>query len=170
MRGRCLTLASRLERALDLALGVALLHGIALVVELLATRKGDLHLDKALIVEIHLQRNDGEPLFLSLLLKVSDLLFMQEQLAAPIWIAVVDIALCKRRNMEVVQPYLTLAYQREGISELRVVITKRTHLGARELYPRFECFQDLVVMECLAVLRDWLRSFFGHRLTICKRS
>src|SRR5262245_4129168 len=67
-----------------LARPVALLLGLALVVQLLALGQRDLDLGPALVVEIDLERHDGHALALDRAHQLVDLPLVQQQLSRPL--------------------------------------------------------------------------------------
>lgn len=60
---------------------------------------------------------------------------MQEELAAPVGVSVGYVAVLEGSDVQVVEPGLTAADEREGIGELGVVVTQRTDLSAGQLDP-----------------------------------
>src|ERR1700694_3514599 len=68
------------RRALEFALVLALGNRLALIPNLLAARKPDLHFDHA-AGKIHPQRHEREPFLRGARFQVADLRFVQEQLA-----------------------------------------------------------------------------------------
>ena len=82
--------ATLLQRAVDLALQIALSYARPLVVQLLAAAQTQQQLHAAVLVEIQLQGHQRHAAHAQLGVQVGDLLAMQQQLAAPIGVAVED--------------------------------------------------------------------------------
>src|ERR671926_1374540 len=117
------------QRALDLASRVALGHGVALVVGLLAAGHADLRLGPV-VLEVDAQGHQriagalGDPG------QMCDLLAMQQQLAPPRGIVVEVAALAVRGDMRVPQPGFAALDTRVGLAQVGVPRTQRLDLAA----------------------------------------
>ena len=84
LAGAVLTNGSRLivlHHPVDGPFVLLLLYRLALVVFLLTTGQGDVHLGAAMLVDEHEERDDGEAGVLDLLLELAYLAFREEQFA-----------------------------------------------------------------------------------------
>ena len=78
---------------------VALLYGFTLVVELLTSADAKLHLYES-VLQVHLDRYQGEAFLLHLLPKLSDLFLVNQELALPLRLVVVQVPEGVGRDVE----------------------------------------------------------------------
>ena len=98
---------SCLKRPLHLALELALLDRLTLVADVLAARERDLHLRVAAL-EVEPRRDERQPLLLRLADQALDLAPVHEQLARALRLVVVARGRRVGRDVDVVQPHLTV--------------------------------------------------------------
>src|SRR5215207_11378745 len=91
-RGRSL-LTLLPHQSAPLSIPVALLLGLALVAERLAARQAELDLRATLVVEVQLQRHDGQPFPLHGSDELVDLSLVQEELSGPLSLVVEAVGL-----------------------------------------------------------------------------
>src|SRR5919204_2156669 len=111
------------QRALDLAPRVALGHGVALVVGLLAAGHADLRLS-AVVLEVDAQGHQRIAGALDDPGQLGDLLAMQQQLAPPHGIVVEVAALAVRGDVCVPQPGFAAFDTRVGLAQVGVPRTQ----------------------------------------------
>lgn len=78
---------------------------------------------------------------------------MQQQLALAIGVRVGDVAMRIRRNVQIMQPDLAVANEREAIGQLTIILAKRADLRAGQHDTNLERFEDVILVKRLAVLR-----------------
>ena len=149
------------QRTLNIALLIALGNGLALVMDLLTACDRDLDLHKRVLFEVHLRRDNRHTALANLLLDKTDLFLMQEQLALTVRVDVSDVAVTIRRDMDIMQPCLATANQNETVGKLAVILAKGPDFGSRQLDARLKALENLILVECAAILRDKL-SFAFH--------
>ena len=154
---------ARFERAIYLALGIALLDGSALVVGLLAAAHPDLDLHTPFGVEVHRQGDERVALAVRLLLELDNLLFVQQQTPAALRIHIEDAAVAVRRNVHAVEPCLAPADHDEAVAQLRRVLAQRADLGPGQLDARLDAVFHEVVVKRLSVL-GYVGLFGLHRV------
>src|SRR5581483_5584247 len=139
-----------------LARPVALLLGLALVVQLLAAGERELDLCTALVVEIELERHQRHALALDRADQLVDLPFVQQQLARALRRMIEAPGLQILGDVGVDQPELAAARIRIGLGDRGFARAQRLHLAAGERDAGLELLADLVVEARLAVLGDGL--------------
>ena len=143
-------------------LAVPLGDRLPLVVGLLASRQGDLHLGAA-VLEVQRQRDEREPLLAHLRLDLVDLGAVQQQLAPAADLVVGPGPLGVRRDVHLVQEHLTVLDLGEAVDERRPAGAQRLDLGALEDDAGLVGVLDVVVVARLLVLRDELAPrLLGH--------
>src|SRR5581483_8293610 len=95
--------AARLQRALDLALRVAVDERAPLVPHVLAARERELDLD-APVLEVEARRHERQALLAHLAVEAVDLLAVQEQLPRPGRLVVRAVPLVVGRDLRVQEP------------------------------------------------------------------
>src|ERR1044072_1079079 len=137
-----------------LALPVALLLGLALVVQLLAARQREFDLGAALLVEIELERHERHSLALDRADQLVDLALMQQQLARALGRVIEAPGLQIFHDVRVDQPDLAAARIGIGLRDRRLADAQRFHLAAGQRDAGLELLADLVIETALAVLGD----------------
>src|SRR5919199_512126 len=141
------------QRALDLAPRVALGHGVALVVGLLAAGHADLRLGPV-VLEVDAQGHQriagalGDPG------QMGDLLAMQQQLAPPCRIMVEVAALAVRGDVRVPQPGFAAFNTRIGLAQVGMSCAQRLDLAAGQCEARLVGILDEIVERGAAVHAD----------------
>src|SRR5581483_5663540 len=146
-----------------LALPIALLLGVALVVDLLAAGKPKLDLGDASGIEIELERHERHALALDGPEQFLDLALVQEKLARPGRGVSVTPRLRVLRDMGVDQINLAAFIRGVGLGDVGLAGPQRLHLRAGELNARLELFLDVVVEARLPVLGDELAALALRR-------
>ena len=85
-----------------------------------------------------------------------DLLFVQEQLALAVGVAVEDAAVGEGQDVHAMEPCLAPPDEHEGVGNLAVALAQAAHLGAREHQARFKRLIDEVLVRRGAVLCNLL--------------
>src|SRR5687768_17428475 len=119
------------DGARHLALGVALLRGVALVVQLLSLPQRHHHLRTSLL-EVEVERDQRQPLPLHRPDEAADLAPVQQQLARALRLVVELVPLVVRRDVQVQQVHLAVLDDAVGIGQRRLAVAQRLDLGARE--------------------------------------
>ncbi len=141
------------QGAADLALGVALRQGVALVVRRLAGAQPDLELGVA-VAPVQAHGHDGPPALLGEALHRLDLAAVQEQLARPGRVVVRAVAERVLRDGGLHEERLAVADHAVGLRQRRLAAAQRLHLGAGQHQPGLERVGDLVVEPGAPVDRD----------------
>jgi len=94
---------------------------------------------------------------------------MQQQLAAPQRFMVRVAAMAVRADVDVVEKNLAVFDACEAVAQVHAALANRFHLGAEQHDAGLEGFQQVEVVERLAVFGDALLrflalGFLGHRL------
>src|SRR5262245_4086371 len=134
---------ARLERALDLPIGVALRDVAPLVATFLAAGERELDL-RAAVLEVHPRRHERQPALAHLADERRDLPAMEEQLAVAVRIVVHDVRLPVLGDVRADQPDLAVAYVGVCLLERGAAVPERLHLRAREHEPRLEALEQVV--------------------------
>src|SRR5690606_1768091 len=143
------------QRALDLALLLALADRVALVVAALAARQRELDLGAA-VLEVERERHQGEAALRHLPRQPRDLAAVREQLAIAARIRVLAPGLLVGAHGRVHQPRLAAPHHGVGFGEAGLALAQRLHLRADEHDAGLERVEDLVVVARPPVLRDEL--------------
>src|SRR5262245_13250789 len=162
-RYRRLSLGPQQPSALPLP--AALLLGLALVVQLLASGERKLELGAALLVEIEPERHERHSLALDRAHELVDLPAVQEKLAHALGRMVEGAALQVFRDIGVDEPDLAAARIGIGFCDGRLAAAQRFNLRAGEREPGLEGLADLVVEARLAIVGDQTNfavRFRGH--------
>src|SRR6185295_9584110 len=147
------SLPPRLHRGARLAIGLALLHRLALVVLLLAPGEADGHLDAA-VLEVDAQRHERHPALDRLADQLANLALVQQQLAAAQRLVVGVAAVAVGADVDVVEEHLAVLDPRVAVAQVDAAFADRLHLGAEQHQPRLEGLEQVIVVEGLAVFRD----------------
>ena len=142
-----------LERAFDVALGCALCHILALVIELFTSAQPDLQLDAA-VFEIQAYRDERIARLLYHAVEAVDLFFMHKESAHAHGIAVEDISLLIGGNVHTVHKNFALDYGTPAVLEVYPALTDRFDLGSEQLDARLIALLDKIIVVRLFVLRD----------------
>src|SRR5215210_7361464 len=148
-------LAPGLQRALDLAAGVAILQVAALVALFLAARDRQLDLDAA-VSEVEPRRDEGQALLADRAVQRIDLAAVQEELARAGRVVVRAVALVVHGDLRADEPRLAVADLCERLGERRAPVAQRLHLGARERDAGLDAVEEDVVVARTAVVDDQL--------------
>lgn len=131
--------------ALGVAVGLARFNGIALVDHVLALGKTNLHLHLA-AHEIHLEWNNGQPLFADLPVKARDFLAVQQQLAFAGLVVVENIAVVVGLDGAANQPGFHMVVDVDiALLDTDVPLLDGFYLGTRQHNARFDLFQYMVI-------------------------
>ena len=141
-----------LKHAVDGALVLALLDGLALVVLALASGYGYDELCQASLVDEKTQRHDGDTGLQAVLGNAANLLAVEQKLAVAMSRVVVVGAETVFSNIHVLDPHLVVDDHAIGISQSTLALTDGLDLGARQDDARREGFDDLIIEGRLAVL------------------
>src|SRR5919202_3907339 len=141
------------QRALDLASRVALGHGVALVVGLLAAGHAILRLGPV-VLEVDAQGHQRIARALGDPGQMGDLLAMQQQLAPPRGIVVEVAALAVRGDVRVPQPGFAAFDTRIGLAQGGMSRTQRLDLAAGQREARLVGILDEIVERGAAVHDD----------------
>lgn len=130
-----------LEGAVNLALGVALGNGVALVVELLAPGEGDFELG-AVVLEVEAKGDDGDALLRDFRVEFLNLPPVQEELAGAggFRLLLVRAGLLVGGDVHVSHPRLAVADGDEAVAEVDFALAHALDFGAREDEARFKGF------------------------------
>src|SRR5262244_3226472 len=163
------TIAARLslgpQQPSALPLPAALLLGLALVVQLLATGERKLELGAALVVEVELERHQRHSLALDRADELVDLAAVQEKLAHALGGVVEAAALQVFRDIGVDQPDLAATRIGIGFRDGRLAAAQRFDLRAGKREPGLEGLADLVIEARLAIVGNHANlavRFRGH--------
>src|SRR3954468_16925223 len=145
------------ERALHLALELALLDRLALVADVLAPGQRDLDL-RAWALEVQARRHQRQALLLGLADQPLDLALVHEQLARALGLMVLARRRPVGRDVDVVQPHLAVLDRGVAVLELRLAAAEGLDLGAREHEAGLPLVHQVVAVARLAIGGD-----VGHR-------
>jgi hypothetical protein len=143
------------------ALPVARLFGIALVVQLLAPGQRKLDLRPAAPVEIDRERDQRHALAADSNAHLVDLALMKQQLAGPLGLVIMAIAMAEFRDVRVDQPDLIILHLGIAFGDGSLAEAQRLHLGAGERNPRLEKILEEIFIARAPVLRDRLHFLEG---------
>ena len=143
------------ERPLDLPVGVALGHGVALIVELLALAQAELQLH-ATVLEVDFQRHQRVALPGDEAVQLADLAAVHEELLGAHGVAIEDVALLVGADMHALNPELALAHLRPRLLEVHPALPHGLDLGAKELQAALIALLHEIVMKGPAILRHHL--------------
>src|SRR6266550_2613737 len=136
--------SSGANRALHVALVVALFFVAALVVELFPLAQGKRYL-RFSALEVQLERNERQSLALDRADHLPDLLSMQQELPGSGWLVIEVARLFIGRYVQVEQKNLTIFDDRVGISDVGLSVSKRFDLASGQNNARFPGVEDMVV-------------------------
>src|SRR5580765_223690 len=148
-------LPPRLDRGARFPIDFAALDRLALVVVLLASGEADCHLHAA-VLEIHANRHERHAALHGLANQLSDLVAMEQQLAAPERFVVRVPAVAVRADVHVVQKHFPIFDSGEAVAQVDAPFTDRFHFGAEQHHTRLETLEQVVVVAGLAVFSDAL--------------
>jgi len=141
-----------LEHAVDGALVLALLDGLALVELALTASQRDDQLGQTPLVDEQAQGDDGNTGLLSVTGNATNLLAVQQQLAVTVGRVVIVGAVAVLGNIHVLNPDFTIDDHAIGISQTALALTNRLDFGAGKHDASREGFNDFVIKGRLAVL------------------
>src|SRR5438552_3796612 len=133
------------ERARQLPFGRAPPQVFALVVQLLRAPQRDRYLGET-ILEVQLERDEGEPLLRGRADELTDFVFVQQQLAGARGRGVVVAAGLIGRDGQTFEPHLATAHMRVGLRQARFAVAQRLDLRAREHQTGLPRVQEMVVV------------------------
>src|SRR5690606_20919924 len=131
-----------LQRALDLAFGVARGRVAPLVVQLLAAPDGDVELRPA-VLEVEPERHDREALAAHGALELRDLLALEEELARTPRLVVVVAGVLVGRDVHALDEHLAPLDDGERLGDGAAALAERLHLAAGELDARGVALEQL---------------------------
>src|SRR5678816_933409 len=120
--------SSDAHRARDLPIRIALLLGVALVVELFAFAECHRHLRDAAF-EVELERDQGQTLPLDRTYQTPDLPLVQQQLSRARRLVIVVARALVGTDVEVEQEELAVPYDPVGVGQVGLAITERFDLA-----------------------------------------
>src|SRR5271165_5362001 len=147
-------LSPRPHQAALLPAPVALLHRLALVVQLLALGERELQLGAAALVEVKLERDQGHAFAVDRADQLVDLLSVQQQLARPLGQMIEAVGLQIFGNIGVDEPDLAVPRIGIGFGDRALARADRLHLGAGQRKASFHRVLDRVVEPRFPVFRD----------------
>src|SRR5438094_91251 len=145
--------ARRFDRRACFAVGLAALDRLAFVVLLLPFRQADRHLHATLLV-VEPHRDERHSLLDRLADQFPDFVAVQQELPAAQRLVIGVAAMAVRADVDVVEKYLAVFQAREAVAEVDATFADRLHLGAEQHDAGLERFQQVEIVECLAVLGD----------------
>ena len=144
--------ASRSARSISRAL-LLRLEGLALVVEVLALRDGDLHLGVGPL-EVEPRRDERQALLPRDADQALELAPVHQELAVAFGFVVVAARRLVRGDVDVVEPQLAVPDGRVAVLELRLALAQRLDLGPREHDPALQAVAQVEPMRRLPVAGD----------------
>ena len=139
------------EVPLHLALHCLFLEVVSLVVELLASRKTDLHLD-ASVLEVDLKRHQGVALGLHLSGKFHDLALVKQELSLSEGLAVENIAFLVGTDIHTLHKGFAVINGDIGLLDAALALPDRFHLCSEQFDPCLVfLFYEIVVVGLLVV-------------------
>src|SRR2546430_550634 len=117
----------------------------ALVVQLLRAPQRDRYLGET-ILEVQLERDEGEPLLRGRADELTDFVFVQQQLAGARGRGVVVAAGLIGRDGQTFEPPLATAHMGVGLRQARLAVAQRLDLRAREHQTGLPRVQEMVVV------------------------
>src|SRR5215204_5289563 len=157
--------SSGAHRPRDLPVGIALLLGVPLVVELLSLAECHRHLRDAAF-EVELEGNQGETLALDRTYETPDLPLVQQQLSRPGRLVVVVAGPLVRRDVQIEQEDLAVAHDPVCIGQIGLPVAQRLDLASREHQPCLVGVQNGIVVTRTPILGDrdvlWIVVGLGH--------
>ena len=159
----------RLERALHLALGIALRDVAALVVRFLAAGERELDL-RAAVLPVQARGDERVPALAHLARERVDLPPLEQEPAVAVGVVVRDVAVAVLGDVGADEPDLVAAHLAEGPLEVRLSVAEGLHLRADELEPRLYPLDEVVVVPGAAVVDDELLCHRGIVPTSQERS
>ena len=141
-----------LEHAVDGALVLAFLDGLALVELALASCRSNDQFGQTTFVDEETQRDNGDTRLLGVAGDATYFLAVEQQLAVAMCGVVVVGTVTVLGNIHVLDPNLTIDDHAIGIGQAALALTDGLDFGAREHNARSERLDNLIVERCLAVL------------------
>ncbi len=141
-------------------LDVAIAHGVAFVVELLALGEAELNFSPA-VFEVHLEGHEGEASLAQLDSDTSELLLVQQELSFAQGFVVVVAGVGVGRDVAVEQKEFAAADLAVRIPEVGAPLAERLDLATSEDEARLEAIFDEIVSERLAVTCHDLMIWIG---------
>ena len=141
-----------LEHAVDGALVLAFLDGLALVELALASCRSNDQFSQTTLVDEETQGDNGDTGLLGVAGDAANLLAVEQQLAVAVGRVVVIGAVAVLGNIHVLDPHLTINDHAIGIGQAALALTDGLDLGTGEHNARGEGLDDLVIKRRLAVL------------------
>src|SRR3954468_17068948 len=141
------------QRALHVALALALLDRLALVEAVLAAGERDLDL-RARALEVDARRDEREAALLDARLQALDLAPVDEQLARALGLVVLARGGRVGRDVHVVQPQLAVAEGGVAVLDLHATLAQRLDLRPLQHEAGLDLVEELVAVGRVAVARD----------------
>ena len=141
-----------LEHAIDGALVLTLLDGLALVILPFTTTQSDNELGESPLIDKEAQGNDGNTRLLGVACDTTDLLAVKKQLAVAVSGMVVIGPVAVFSNVHVLDPDLTIDDHAIGIGQAAFALTDGLDFGTSEHDTSGERLDNLVVERRLTVL------------------
>src|SRR5579859_775948 len=142
-----------LDRALDLALGIALGDRVALVVLALALCQRQLQLDLAVLV-VQPEWDQRVAAHARLGREPADLPRVQQEFARPPRLVVPAVALFEQRDVGIPQPDLAFVGAGVGVAQVDVARANRLDFRAQQGEASLDGFEDVVVVVRLPIARE----------------
>lgn len=136
-------------------------HVVTLVVELFTLAQPHLNLYHRPL-EVYGNRYQRKPLLLYLAQKLHYLLFVEQQLPDPHWVAVEDIAVVVGRDVHALYPKLAVVDRTPAVLEVYTAAAYGLDLRAHKLYTRLVAVKDKIFVPRLAVFGDSFERSFIH--------
>ena len=141
-----------LEHAVDGALILTFLDGLALVILTLASCRSDDQFGETPLVDEQSQGHDGDTRLLGVTGDTADFLAVQQKFAVTVGSVVVVGAVAVLGNVHVLNPYLIIDDHAIGVGQATLALADGLDFGTREHNTRGERLDDLVIERRLAVL------------------
>ena len=141
-----------LEHAVDAALVLALLDGLALVVLALTSRKRDDQLGQTPLVDEQAQGHDSDTGLLGVTGDAMDFLTIKEQFAVAMGGVIIVRAVAVLGNIHILDPDLAIDDHAISIGQATLALTDGFNLGSRKHNAGCEGLNNLVVERRLAIL------------------
>lgn len=149
--------------------GLFTFQAFPLVIKLLALGQSQFDFRSSL-VEVDLEWNKGETLFLCLSQEPFDFKTMEEEFPHSFRIVVVVGSVTVRADMQSMEEYFVVSYSSVAVLEVGPPLPQRLYLGTGEYQPRFDSLKNIVIVVgffILAYQTDFrvcctFVSWFGH--------
>ena len=136
-------------------------HVITLVVELFTLAKPNLDFYHRTL-EIYRYRYKSKPLLLNLAQKLHYLLFVEQKLPDPHWVAVENVAVVVGRNVHTLYPKLAVVDRTPAVFQVNSASAYGLDLRTHKLNARLVAVEDKIFMPRLAVFGNCFKRSFFH--------